>query len=175
MRRRIILYTVGGLLALCIIIGILAPKTDTPQTAPTEPPQRVATIAIATEPPTPTRTSRPTSAPAPTRTKRPTAEPSHTATAVPTKAPTQVPPTKAPATKAPPTAVPAPAEACPGGCTEQKPGCDIKGNVNSKGDKIYHVPGMAAYNNTKVQPDEGDRWFCTRDEAKAAGFREAER
>lgn len=172
MRRRIILYIVGGLLALCVIISVLAPKTDTPSAAPTDPAQRVATIALPTDTP----------APSPTKTARPTRAPSHTpapsitATAIPTKAPTQVPPTKAPATKAPPTAIPptaAPAASCPGGCTEHVAGCDIKGNVNSDGDKIYHRPGMSAYNNTKVKPEEGDRWFCTEAEAKAAGFRRA--
>lgn len=170
MRRRIILYIVGGLLALCVIIGILAPKTNTPQAAPTEPAQRVATIALATEPPAPTRTQPPTSSPAPTRTRRPTAEPSSTPTH------TAIPPTQVPPTTAPPTAVPAtaaPAASCPGGCTEQKPGCDIKGNVNSDGERIYHMPGMRDYKKVTPKPGEGDRWFCTEAEAQAADFRRA--
>lgn len=51
--------------------------------------------------------------------------------------------------------------------------CVIKGNVNSDGEKIYHLPGCKSYNVTKIKPEEGDRWFCTEDEARSAGFRKA--
>lgn len=51
--------------------------------------------------------------------------------------------------------------------------CVIKGNVNSKHEKIYHFPGCKSYSITKVQPDEGDRWFCSEPEAQTAGFRKA--
>ena len=54
------------------------------------------------------------------------------------------------------------------------PACPIKGNVNSKGERIYHVPddvimadcdhGMCA---------KGKRWFCSAAEAEAAGWRHA--
>lgn len=61
---------------------------------------------------------------------------------------------------------------CNGGCAvPPDPTCAIKGNVNSKGDWIYHVPGWRDYNRTDVKPKEGDRWFCTEEEARAAGFR----
>ena len=61
---------------------------------------------------------------------------------------------------------------CNGGCaTPPDPSCAIKGNVNSKGERIYHTPSSRSYNNTDVKPEEGDRWFCTEDEARAAGFR----
>lgn len=61
---------------------------------------------------------------------------------------------------------------CPTGCTIQPdPTCFIKGNVSSSGEKIYHVPGGSLYSRTTVQPDEGDRWFCTTVEAEANGFR----
>ena len=49
--------------------------------------------------------------------------------------------------------------------------CDnpqIKGNINSKGEKIYHVPGGASYDVTKPE-----MMFCTEEEAVAAGFRKA--
>jgi len=46
----------------------------------------------------------------------------------------------------------------------------IKGNINRKGERIYHVPGGASYN--KTIPEE---WFFTEDEARAAGFRRAKR
>jgi len=50
-------------------------------------------------------------------------------------------------------------------------GCNIKGNVNSKGDKIYHVPGMSSYGATKIDESKGERWFCSDEEAQAAGWR----
>lgn len=74
-----------------------------------------------------------------------------------------------------PTDTPAPAGQCPGGCLEQLPGCDIKGNISSSGEKIYHVPGQRDYNKTKISPEKGERWFCTEDEARAAGWRKAQR
>ena len=46
----------------------------------------------------------------------------------------------------------------------------IKGNINSKGDKIYHMPGGASYEQTKAE-----EMFCTEDEAIDAGFRAAKR
>ncbi len=61
---------------------------------------------------------------------------------------------------------------CIGGCaTPPDPSCDIKGNVNSKGEKIYHTPSSDWYTRTAIRPEEGDRWFCTVEEAEAAGFR----
>ncbi|MBB3109616.1 micrococcal nuclease [Paenibacillus phyllosphaerae] len=42
----------------------------------------------------------------------------------------------------------------------------IKGNINAKGDKIYHVPGNRSYEQTKAE-----EMFCTEAEAVAAGFR----
>jgi len=44
----------------------------------------------------------------------------------------------------------------------------IKGNINSKGEKIYHVPGGRYYDVTKPEV-----WFETEEEAQAAGFRRA--
>lgn len=60
---------------------------------------------------------------------------------------------------------------CPQGCTEQSVGCSIKGNINAKGQKIYHSPGTTSYEKTKIDPDKGERWFCTPEEAKANGWR----
>lgn len=65
---------------------------------------------------------------------------------------------------------------CIGGCaTPPDPTCAIKGNVNSKGEKIYHVPEGQFYERTDIKPEEGDRWFCTEEEARNAGFRASER
>lgn len=61
---------------------------------------------------------------------------------------------------------------CNGGCAvPPDPSCAIKGNVNSSGDKIYHAPGFRDYDKTDIKLEEGDRWFCTEEEARAAGFR----
>ncbi len=54
--------------------------------------------------------------------------------------------------------------AAPASCKNPR----IKGNINSKGDKIYHVPGGAQYERTKEEA-----LFCTEEEAEAAGFRKA--
>ena len=39
--------------------------------------------------------------------------------------------------------------------------CNIKGNINSKGVKIYHVPSARYYTDTKINEANGERWFCT--------------
>jgi micrococcal nuclease len=46
------------------------------------------------------------------------------------------------------------------------PGKPIKGNINAKGEKIYHLPGTKDYERTKAEV-----WFATEEEARAAGFR----
>lgn len=68
-------------------------------------------------------------------------------------------PTPAPAT------TPAPAPAT----TE----CIIKGNIADDGEKIYHVPGQQYYDVTKISVHKGERWFCTEQEARDAGWRKA--
>jgi endonuclease YncB( thermonuclease family) len=60
---------------------------------------------------------------------------------------------------------------CPDGCIQPPTECTIKGNVNAAGRRIYHVDGQSdAYNGVNMNPGEGDRWFCTIEEAEAAGF-----
>ena len=49
--------------------------------------------------------------------------------------------------------------------------CRIKGNINSEGTQIYHLPGQAYYEETQINPARGERWFCTETEAVAAGWR----
>ena len=51
--------------------------------------------------------------------------------------------------------------------------CRIKGNVSSEGARIYHMPGGAYYEKTRIDPDQGERWFCTEDEARSAGWTRA--
>ncbi|KAF0115506.1 MAG: hypothetical protein FD163_2523 [Hyphomonadaceae bacterium] len=45
-------------------------------------------------------------------------------------------------------------------------GCSIKGNINSRGDRIYHTTSSPNYSRTVPE-----RMFCTEAEARAAGFR----
>jgi endonuclease YncB( thermonuclease family) len=54
-------------------------------------------------------------------------------------------------------------------------GCRIKGNINSKGERIYHTPGQEYYERTSINVSKGERWFCSEDEARAAGWRRARR
>jgi endonuclease YncB( thermonuclease family) len=54
---------------------------------------------------------------------------------------------------------------------ERTDGCSIKGNINSKGDRIYHVPGSRSYGATKINESKGERWFCSEAEARDAGWR----
>lgn len=53
-------------------------------------------------------------------------------------------------------------------------GCVIKGNISKSG-HIYHVPGQAFYAKTQIDTAKGERWFCTEAEARAAGWRKAQR
>ncbi|QEK13540.1 MBL fold metallo-hydrolase [Crassaminicella thermophila] len=46
----------------------------------------------------------------------------------------------------------------------------IKGNINSKGERIYHMPDGAYYNKVKAEI-----WFKTEKEAKEAGFRKSKK
>lgn len=51
----------------------------------------------------------------------------------------------------------------------------IKGNINSKGEKIYHCPGQRDYKKTVIDESKGERWFATEEEARNAGWRKAQR
>ena len=53
-------------------------------------------------------------------------------------------------------------------------GCTIKGNISPSG-KIYHFPGSAWYDRTGISEDRGERWFCSEEEARAAGWRRPRR
>ncbi|MCT4372478.1 thermonuclease family protein [Yangia mangrovi] len=52
-------------------------------------------------------------------------------------------------------------------------GCVIKGNVSSKGARIFHVPGQQYYAATRIDESKGERWFCSEAEARKAGWRKA--
>ncbi|MGA8046980.1 MAG: thermonuclease family protein [Dermatophilaceae bacterium] len=51
--------------------------------------------------------------------------------------------------------------------------CDIKGNINAEGERIYHLPGQRYYDDTRISEERGERWFCSEDEARRAGWRAA--
>lgn len=53
--------------------------------------------------------------------------------------------------------------------------CTLKGNINAKGERIYHRPGQEHYDRTGINTARGERWFCSRSEAEAAGWRAARR
>jgi len=49
--------------------------------------------------------------------------------------------------------------------------CRIKGNISSDGTRIYHMPGRRSYGPTRIDVSAGERWFCSEEEAVAAGWR----
>ena len=50
-------------------------------------------------------------------------------------------------------------------------GCNIKGNVNRRGERIYPVPGSEDYRKVVINTAKGERWFCSEAEAVQAGWR----
>lgn len=48
--------------------------------------------------------------------------------------------------------------------------CNIKGNINSNNERIYHLPDGQYYD--RVIPE---MWFCSPEEAEEAGFRRSKR
>jgi len=61
--------------------------------------------------------------------------------------------------------------ACPNGCEAAPPGCEIKGNISATGVKYYHLPSDQDYAGIRIQPEKGERWFCTVDEAQRNGWK----
>jgi len=49
-------------------------------------------------------------------------------------------------------------------------GCPIKGQV-SRNERTYVVPWQAGYTRVRIRSDKGERWFCSEQEAQAAGWR----
>ncbi len=66
---------------------------------------------------------------------------------------------------------PAPSRAGPDAGPVQPSACRIKGNVNTRRERIYHLPGADSYAATRIDETRGERWFCTIDEAERAGWR----
>ena len=55
------------------------------------------------------------------------------------------------------------------------PDCTIKGNINGAGECIYHKPTSRWYTQIKMKISKGTRWFCSVEDAEAAGCRETRR
>lgn len=68
------------------------------------------------------------------------------------------------------------ANTCPQKTTvlnEKKENCVIKGNINSSGDKIFHIPNGAYYDKTTIDQSAGEKWFCSEADAIDAGWRKS--
>jgi hypothetical protein len=52
-------------------------------------------------------------------------------------------------------------------------GCPIKGHV-AGGTRVYVLPWSPEYERARVQKARGERWFCSEQDAVAAGFRPAD-
>ena len=61
-------------------------------------------------------------------------------------------------------------QARPAPASPPQSGCVIKGNINAKGRRIFHVPGQEDYAATRIDTSKGERWFCSAAEARAAGW-----
>jgi hypothetical protein len=47
-----------------------------------------------------------------------------------------------------------------------------EGNISKpSGERIYHVPGSSSYEETRIDEADGERWFCTEEDARRAGWR----
>lgn len=58
---------------------------------------------------------------------------------------------------------------------QERADCVIKGNINARGERIYHVPDGEFYERTVIDPARGERRFCTERDALAAGWRRSSR
>ena len=52
-------------------------------------------------------------------------------------------------------------------------GCQIKGNISSSSEKIYHLSGQKYYDKTVIDEGKGERWFCFEEDALSAGWRKS--
>lgn len=52
--------------------------------------------------------------------------------------------------------------------------CQIKGNIDQvTGTRSYYLPGQDRYSAIRIRPAEGEQWFCSEDQALAAGWQPA--
>ncbi len=57
---------------------------------------------------------------------------------------------------------------------EARGDCQIKGDITDTGERLYLRPGDRSYEGVWITEATGERWFCSVDEAEAAGWRAAE-
>jgi len=50
--------------------------------------------------------------------------------------------------------------------------CLIKGNISQQGN-LYHLPDCPSYDSVVINEAQGEKWFCSEDEAQAAGWEKA--
>lgn len=67
-----------------------------------------------------------------------------------------------------------PSAVSPAAASKQSGACDTKGNISRTGERIYHMPGQKYYARTRVSTGKGERWFCSEQEAQAAGWRRSQ-
>src|SRR3546814_13746645 len=58
-----------------------------------------------------------------------------------------------------------------GTSTPPSPRCRIKGNISASGERIYHLPGSRSYPDVRISSAKGERWFCSIEQARRAGWR----
>ncbi len=49
-------------------------------------------------------------------------------------------------------------------------GCAVKGDISEGGGRVYYLPNQPAFARVRIETDKGERWFCSADEAEAAGW-----
>lgn len=49
----------------------------------------------------------------------------------------------------------------------------IAGNINSQGQKLWHDESSPQWSQIVIDESKGERWFCTPEEAEAAGWTKA--
>lgn len=55
--------------------------------------------------------------------------------------------------------------------TSEPSACGIKGNISQSGERIYHLPDSRSYAATRINEAKDERWFCSEEEARTAGWR----
>lgn len=50
-------------------------------------------------------------------------------------------------------------------------GCSVKGDLSEAGERIYYLPNQPVFQDVRIEVALGERWFCSAEEAQAAGWR----
>jgi len=49
-------------------------------------------------------------------------------------------------------------------------GCSIKGDIETDGARVFHLPSDRSFESVRIQTGKGERWFCSQEEALDAGW-----